>query len=66
MKILNIVRMISFVITLLTSIPLINSYLRDVNPKFPIFTHLHVWFGVIFIITAIISMILQKRKQNKK
>lgn len=62
-KILNISRMISFVITALTSIPLAITYFQSIDPKHELVVHLHVIFGIIFIVTAIPSMIIRK-KQN--
>lgn len=64
MKILNILRMITFIATLLTTIPLFVNYLRDVTPKNPLITHLHVWFGLAFFIVAIISMLISKKNKG--
>lgn len=63
-KILNISRMISFVITALTSIPLAITYFQSIDPKNELVVHLHVIFGIIFIVTAIPSMIIRKRQNN--
>ncbi|MDD3095832.1 MAG: hypothetical protein WDA41_03230 [Candidatus Neomarinimicrobiota bacterium] len=64
MKFLNILRMVTFIATLLTTIPLFINYIRDVAPKHPLITHLHVWFGLAFFIVAIISMILTKKNRG--
>ncbi|MDX9780974.1 MAG: hypothetical protein WC372_05305 [Candidatus Neomarinimicrobiota bacterium] len=56
--------MVTFIATLLTTIPLFINYIRDVAPKHPLITHLHVWFGLAFFIVAIISMILTKKNRG--
>ncbi len=64
MKYISMGRMITFIVTVLTSIPLFVSHIKGVNPQFPIFTDLHTWFGLAFVILAVISMSIQ-RKMNK-
>lgn len=64
MKFLNVLRMVTFIATLLTTIPLFINYIRDVAPKHPLITHLHVWFGLAFFIVAVISMILTKKNKG--
>lgn len=66
-KITGKVRMFSFVITLLTTIPLFINYLRGADHGNELIVHLHVWFGVTFFIFAITSMILEKqgREENR-
>ncbi|RLF33455.1 MAG: hypothetical protein DRN07_02530 [Thermoplasmata archaeon] len=49
-------QILTFAITAITSVPLLVSYLRDVDPMNPIFIHLHVWFGLAFIIVALVKM----------
>jgi hypothetical protein len=57
---LTIARMITFIVTLLTTIPLFIKYVSDQPPQNMLITHLHVWFGLAFFVLAIISMIKQK------
>ncbi len=57
-------RMVAFIVTVLTSIPLIVSHIKGVRPQFPIFADLHTWFGIAFAILAVSSMSMQ-RKMNK-
>lgn len=64
-KIINIGRIITFIATLLTTIPLFINYIIGDSPKNQLIVHLHVWFGLLFFIFAIISMVLQK-KMNRK
>ncbi len=65
MKVLNILRMFTFIVSLLSSIPLFIHYLSHSAPRNALITHVHVWFGLSFFVFAIISMILTK-KQSKK
>lgn len=54
--------MIAFIVTILSTIPLFLSYLTDSQPKNELVTHLHVWFGLIFIVMSVVSMLLEKNK----
>lgn len=63
-KIIEKLRITTFILTLLTTIPLFINYLRNTEPTNELITHLHVWFGIIFFVSGIISMVLNKR--NKK
>ena len=65
-KILSMVRMLSFIVTLLTTIPLFIVYLKGVEPAHELIVHLHVWFGLAFFIAALSGMIIQQinKKQN--
>ncbi len=60
-KIIDIGRILAFLVTLVTTIPLFINYILGTSPKNQLIVHLHVWFGLLFFIFAIISMILQKR-----
>ena len=60
-RILAFAQILTFAITAITSIPLFVSYLRNANPKNPIFVHLHVWFGFAFIIVALIKIYERKK-----
>ena len=62
-KIVTILRMTTFIATLLTTIPLFVNYLIGSQPKNQLIVHLHVWFGLGFLIFAIISMIIQKKNK---
>ncbi len=64
MKVLSMLRTVSFIATLLTTIPLFINYLMGSPPKHQMIVHLHVWFGLAFFIFGITSMILTKK--NKK
>lgn len=65
MKVVSLIKMISFVVTILTSIPLFVSYLTSQAPRFQIITDLHVWFGAIFIVFAVTNMVMNKRAAKK-
>ena len=54
-------QILTFAITVITSIPLLISYLRNANPMNPIFIHLHVWFGLAFIIVAFVKVIKRRK-----
>jgi len=60
-RVLAFAQILTFAMTAITSIPLLVSYLRDTDPMNPIFVHLHVWFGLAFIIAALIK-ISERRK----
>ena len=53
---------LTFTVTVLTSIPLMINYLRGNEPKFPIFVDLHVWFGAVFMIVVLIRIFLNRNK----
>jgi hypothetical protein len=61
MKVLSLLRTISFAATLLTTIPLFIHYLTGTPPAHQMIVHLHVWFGLAFFIFGITSMILMKK-----
>lgn len=65
-KTVKIIRMVSFVATLLSTIPLFINYLKDTEPKNEFIVHAHVWFGLIFFVFAIISMIMEKKLKSDK
>lgn len=65
-KVLTILRTGTFAALILTSIPLFVNYLRNIEPEHQLITHLHVWFGLAFIIFAIIGMIMQKKEAKSK
>lgn len=65
MKILNILRSISFAATLLTTVPLFINYLMGTPPAHRMIVHLHVWFGLAFFVFGIVSMILMKKKRGE-
>lgn len=54
-------QILTFAITSITSIPLLISYLKDIEPMNPLFIHLHVWFGLAFIIVALVKIIKRKK-----
>jgi len=66
MKVIAIIKMIGFVGTVLTSIPLFVMYLSHREAKSVLVSHLHVWFGVVFIIFAITNMIMIKKSDKQK
>lgn len=65
MKVLSVLRMIGFIGTALTSIPLFFFYVSNQEPKNHMLVHLHVWLGLMFIVFAVSSMIINKRAKNK-
>jgi len=60
-KILLWTTILSFIMIVLTTIPLLVNYLKGIDPKFPIFVHLHVWFGIVFVVVVIIRMIINRK-----
>ncbi len=62
-KILNILRLSSFILLITISIPLtINYFSQAGSPEFLVYSH--VVTGILFIVFAIASMILQKKYNN--
>lgn len=51
---------VTLVITVLTAIPLFISYLQG-GDGVEIITHLHVWFGVVWVIVAVGNFVWFKR-----
>jgi len=65
MKLVNVLKIIGFVGTLLTSIPLFALYIKGIKPGNPMIIHLHVWLGLLFILFAVTSMVINKRNGNQ-
>lgn len=62
-KILNILRLISFILLIIASIPLTTNYFSQAgSPEFLV--QAHVFTGILFIVFAIVSKILQKKYNN--
>ena len=61
-KILLWSTIITFGVIIFTTIPLFVNYLKGTEPRFPIFVHLHVWFGAIFMIVVLIRIFMNKDK----
>lgn len=55
---------LTFIITALTSIPLLINYVRDVSPEFQWIVDLHVWFGTAFIL-LVLTRIAKNRDLRK-
>jgi len=62
-KIIKIITFLSFIIVILTSIPLFIKYILGNSAGSRLIVDLHVWFGIIFIISALIRMIFFKSKE---
>jgi len=65
-NLLTIGRTASFLITLLSTLPLFANYLMHTEPKHQMVVHIHVWFGCMFFVFAIISMVVQKMGHRTK
>ena len=63
-KPIKILCIISFAVVVITSIPLFVTYLKGTSPKYPFITDLHVWFGVIFIIFALLRLVRTKLREH--
>ena len=66
MKLINVLRIIGFTGTILTSLPLFVHYLTKTVPDHRIIVHLHVWLGFLFIMFAVTSMIMNRRAKNNR
>lgn len=62
-KIIKIITILSFIIVILTSIPLFIKYLLGSSINSGLIVDLHVWMGIIFIIGVLIRMIFFKGKE---
>jgi cytochrome b561 len=64
-KPIKILCILSFVVIVITSIPLLVSYFKGISPKYSFIIDLHVWAGIVFIIIAILRIAKTKiRKQR--
>ncbi len=52
---------LTFIVTTLTSIPLLFNYVNRTAPKFQLIVDLHVWFGMAFIIFVSIRIIKNRK-----
>ncbi len=59
-KPIKILCILSFVVVAISSIPLLISYFKGVDPKYSFIVDLHVWAGIVFIIVAVLRMIRVK------
>lgn len=66
MKIISMLKMIGFIGTILSSIPLFIFYISGQPPKNFLLVHLHVWLGAMFIVFAITNMVIKKRAEKQK
>jgi arginine exporter protein ArgO len=64
-KPIKILCILSFVVVAATSIPLLVAYLKRTSPEYPIVVDIHVWAGVIFIISGGLRIIRTKLKKQK-
>jgi hypothetical protein len=58
---IQIARMVSLGITLLTSLPLFIRYLSASQARQPLVVHLHVWFGLLFLVLVVAGMITNRK-----
>ncbi len=65
MKLLTIIRMVSFVMMTATSVPLIIHYFQGSTVPFPWVTSLHVYFGILFVLVAVPGMIMMRRNKSE-
>jgi cytochrome b561 len=61
-KILLWVTIISLIFIILSTIPLLISYLKGVDIKFPFITIIHVWSGVLLIIVVLIRAFMNRKR----
>ena len=60
-KILLFTSIITLGATILTSIPLFINYLKGSDVQFNLFVDLHVWFGLVFTISTLSRIILNRK-----
>ncbi len=59
-RIFRAVSISTFVVTVLTSIPLFVNYIKGTSPQIDLIVDLHVWFGAVFILSAAVRMIKKR------
>ena len=65
-KFMNTLRIITFLILLLSSVPMLKHHFAGNKPEHDLLIHLHVLFGLIFIIVTVINMIMNRKARNVK
>jgi len=65
MKILNIARHAVLASLILTSVPLLRHFIKD-KPHHEWVVHLHILFGLVFIVLAVVSTILAKKAKKRQ
>ena len=60
-KILLFTSIVTLGVTILTSIPLFIHYLEGSDVQFTLFADLHVWFGLIFTISTLSRIMLNRK-----
>jgi hypothetical protein len=65
-RILNIVRMLIVGILVITSIPLVITYLAGIERQHEFMVVLHVISGILFILVAIPITVKEKKQQQKR
>lgn len=63
-KSIKILCILSFVVVVITSIPLFVTYLKEVSPKYPLVADLHVWAGAFFIFFVILRIVRAKLRKK--
>lgn len=64
MKILNLLRMIIVGFLVLTSVPLVITYLGEIERQHEFMVILHVISGILFILVAIPITVKEKQQKN--
>jgi len=64
-KSIKILFILSFAVVATSSIPLLISYIKGVEPKNSFIVDLHVWVGTIFIVVATLRIIRAKIRNKK-
>jgi cytochrome b561 len=60
LKILKVIIMVSFIITIFTSIPLFINYLKSSSNPPRFLVDFHVWFGMVCLIFIVVRMANKK------
>ena len=54
--------MISLFFLTISTIPLLVSFLKNVDVKFPILVNIHVWSGVVLLLVILIRVCINRKK----
>jgi cytochrome b561 len=56
------ITIISLIILVVSTIPLLVSYLKDINVKFPMFVDVHVWSGIVLLVVVLVRVFINRKK----
>ncbi|MDD4049623.1 MAG: hypothetical protein PHX47_01300 [Candidatus ainarchaeum sp.] len=61
-QILLWITIISLIVLVISTVPLLVSYLKNVDVKFPMFVTIHVWSGIILLVVVLLRVFINRKK----